>query len=52
MGREQCGSGLSGAGTAIISRGLELFVIDLLTNFPPGDVTRQAETPTLANRLI
>jgi hypothetical protein len=28
-----------------------LFLIGLLTNLPPGDVTRQAKTPSHLNRL-
>jgi hypothetical protein len=29
-----------------------IFVIGLLTNLPPGDIIREAETPAHANRLI
>jgi hypothetical protein len=31
-------------------RGLELFLIGLVTNVPPGEVTRQAITPSHQNR--
>ena len=50
--------GLSGRGlteegktSCYWQRGLELFLIRLLTNLPPGDVTKQAKTPSHQNRL-